>query len=233
MEDNSGNTSTSDWRTKAALNQVSDTVPNGIPVVKEQLWRPVRAPGEMHWERPPAPMSKWTQLLAMARPYTRIFIMASIYLAVVAAVSLIVARAISTPAKSTSAARIGHQQSRYGLVPYPITPHRPSAPRKRPAAEPGRSIFLPQPGLAAFTPSPASSQPGSSPPSVSPSPAPATSPPPTSPPPTSPPPTSAPPTSPPPTSPPPTSPAPTSAPPTSPAPTSAPPTSPAPTPTLT
>ena len=229
MEDNSGNTFTSDWRTRAALDQVSDTLPNEIPVVREQLWRPVRVPDETCWERQPAPMSNWTQVLAMARPYTRIFVMASIYLAVVAAVSLIVARAISTPAKSTSAAETGHQQSRNGLVPYRLTPPRPSAPRKPPAIQPGHSIFPPQPGLAVFTPSPASSQPGSSPPSLSPSPTPTTLPPPTSPPPTSPPPTSPPPTSPPPTSPPPTSPPPTSPPPTSPPPTSPPPTSPPPT----
>jgi hypothetical protein len=229
MEDNSGNTFTSDWQTRAALDQVSDTQPNGIPVVREQLWKPVRVPDETCWERQPAPMSNRTQVLAMVRPYTRIFVMASIYLAVVAAVSLIVARAISTPAKSTSAAEIGHQQSRNGLVPYRLTPPRPSAPRKSPAIQPGHSIFPPQPGLAVFTPSPASSQPGSSPPSLAPSPTPTTLPPPTSPPPTSPPPTSPPPTSPPPTSPPPTSPPPTSPPPTSPPPTSPPPTSPPPT----
>ena len=140
MEDNSGNTFTSDRRTRAALDQVSDRLPNEIPVVREQLWRPVRVPDETCWERQPAPMSNWTQVLTMARPYTRIFVMASIYLAVVAAVSLIVARAISTPAKSTSAAETGHQQSRNGLVPYRLTPSRPSAPRKSPAIRQGADL---------------------------------------------------------------------------------------------
>src|SRR5690349_15664953 len=234
MEDNSGNTFTSDRQAGAALDQVSDTLPNEIPVVREQLWRQVRAPDDTCWERQPAPMSNWTQVLAMARPYTRIFVMASIYLAVVAAVSLIVARAISTPAKSTSAAETGHQQSRNGLVPYRLSTHGPSAPRKPPAIQPGRSIFPPQPGLAVFTPSPASSQPGSSPPSLSPSPTPTTLPPPTSPPPTSPPPTSPPPTPPPPTSPPPTTPPPTTpapAPPPPPPPRPRPPPRPGPPPT--
>ena len=196
MEDKPRGTFTSDWQARAAVDQLSDTPPDGIPVVREQLWRPAHLPAETYWEPPPAPMGRWARVLAMARPYARVFILAAVYLAAVAAVSLIVTRVLSTPAKSTSAAGTGHQQTQNSPVPHRLAPHKLSAPRKPPAIQPGSSIFPPQPGLALFTPSPASSQPSSSPPSLSPSPAPTPAPPPTSPPPTSPPPTSPPPTSP-------------------------------------
>jgi hypothetical protein len=211
----------SEWQTKANLDQLGDTLPNGIPVVRDQLWRPVRVPAEMYWESPSAPRSRWAQALATVRSRARVFAIAAIYLGVVAAISLIVARDVHTPAKGTSAAGAWHQQEQSVLVPHRPTRHGPSAQHKPPAIQQGSPVF-PSPALSLLRPAPGSSQllPGpsaSSPPSLAPTPVPSpTSPLPSSPPPSSPPPSSPPPSSPPPSSPPASSPPPSSPPPSSP-----------------
>jgi hypothetical protein len=188
------------WQTRADSNRFSDAPTDEIPVVKDQLRKPVRAPAEAYWEPAPAPRGRWAQVLAKVRPFARLFVVVPIYLGLVLAASLIVARIAHTPIKGPSAAGTGHQQEQNGLVLHRPAQHQRQAARKPPAIRPGSTIFPPPPPLSLFTPSPAPSQPlpgrpTSSPPSPSP-----TSPPPT---PTSPPPT---PTSPPPT---PTSPPPT------------------------
>jgi hypothetical protein len=193
----------SEWQTRTSSDPFSDTTPNGILAVRDDLWSPVRAPAETY-RAPSAPTSRRAHLLAGIPPHARIFVMVAIYLSMVAAVSLIVARAVATPAKDNSAAGTGHQQALNGPGSYSSAPPKQPAPPKHPARHKRSAI---QPGPAPV-------------PSLAPSPAPTPAPSPTSRPPTSPPPTSPPPTSPPPTSPPPTSPPPTSPPPTSPPPTS-------------
>ena len=211
----------SEWQTKTNLDQLGGTPSNGIPVVRDQLWKPVRVPAEMYWESPSAPRSRWAQALATVRAHARVFAIVAIYLGAVAGISLIVARAVHTPAKGTSAAGAWHQQEQSVLVPHRPTRHGPSAPHKPPAIQPGSPVF-PSPGLSLLRPAPGSSQllPGpsaSAPASPAPTPAPSpTSPLPSSPPPSSPPPSSPPPSSPPPSSPPPSSPPPSSPPPSSP-----------------
>src|SRR6266516_967983 len=143
----------SEWQTKANLDQLGDTLPNGIPVVRDQLWRPVRVPAEMYWESPSAPRSRWAQALATVRSRARVFAIVAIYLGVVAAISLIVARDVHTPAKGTSAAGAWHQQEQSVLVPHRATRHGPSAPRKPPAIQPGSPVF-PSPGLTVIRPAP-------------------------------------------------------------------------------
>jgi hypothetical protein len=43
------------WQTRAEPNRFSDVPTDEISVVKDQLWKPVRAPAEIYWELAPAP----------------------------------------------------------------------------------------------------------------------------------------------------------------------------------
>ncbi len=230
--DGIGDTSMDEWQAGADLDQLTDTPPNGIPAVRDQLWTPIRVPAETHWEPPPPPRSRWAQLVDAVRLDAPVFAIIAFCLCGIVAISLFVIKGLPTSANGTTAvAGSGHQERQNPFVtggsaqPKRSAQHGRSAPRRQPAGQP---IFQPLPGLSLFTPTPVTGlpSPSSAPaPAPSPSPAPTPSPSPTSPPSTSPPPTSPPPTSPPPTSPPPTSPPPTSPPPTSPPPTSPPPTS--------
>src|SRR6266550_2351420 len=185
---NRGNTIMSEWQTRANLDQLDDTPPDGIPVVKDQLWVPVRVPADTYWESPPDPRSRWAQARATVRSHARVFVIVAIYLGAVAAISLIVGRAVHTPARGISAAGIWHQQEQGLLAPHPPTRHAPSAPHKSAAIRPDSPVF-PSPGPSLFRPIPGSSQPlpgpsASSLPLPAPTPAPsATSPLPSSPPP--------------------------------------------------
>ena len=55
MEDKPRGTFTSDWQARAAVDQLSDTPPDGIPVVREQLWRPAHLPADTYWEHSTSP----------------------------------------------------------------------------------------------------------------------------------------------------------------------------------
>jgi hypothetical protein len=206
----------SDWQTSASPDQLSDTAGGNPPVIRDELWSPVHAPADAYWESLSAPsgerprMSGWASMPAMARSYARLLLIVAMYLGTVVAISLIVTRALSTPAKNVSAARTGQQQEHNAVVSRPSAQDKRSAPGKPPARQLVSPAF-PSPGLSLFSPSPASTQPlpggsASTPASPSPSPAPTPAPSPTSAPPSSPPPSSPPPSSPPPSSPPPTGP---------------------------
>jgi hypothetical protein len=225
----SGDLIMSDWQTSASPDQLSDTPPEGIPVITDELWGPVHAPADRYWEYLSAPagerprMSEWARMPATARSYVRLLLIIAMYLGTVAAVSLIVTRAGSAPAKHVSAAGTAQQQEQNAVVSRPSAQDKRSAPGKPPARQLVSPVF-PSPGLSLFWPPPVSTQPlpggsASTPASPSSSPAPTPAPSPTSVPPSSPPPSSPPPSSPPPSSPPPSSPPPSSPPPSSPPPT--------------
>jgi hypothetical protein len=170
--------------TGADPNRLSDTPTDEIPVVRDQLWTPFRAPAMAYRERVPAPRSRWAEMLATVRRYARLPVLAAIYLGAVVALSLIVARVVHTPGKGPSAAGTRQEQEHNGLRPHPLAQHHRSGARKRPAIRPVGPSF-PSPALSPVRPSPVSSQPLPSPPASSsppPSPAPTSpSPAPTSP----------------------------------------------------
>jgi hypothetical protein len=203
----------SEWpTTRADSGQFSDTPTDEFPVVRDQLWTPFCASAMTYRERAPAPRSRWAQVLATVRRYARLPALVAIYLGVVVAASLLVARFVHTPVKGTSEAGTRHQQEQHYFVPHRSPQYQPSASRKPPAIRPVGTISPPS-ALSPVRPSPVSRHPLPRPP-ASKSPPPPPSPTPTTPAPT--------PTTPPPT---PTTPPPT---PTTPPPT---PTTPAPTPT--
>ena len=201
-----GDTSMDEWQAGAGLDQLSDTPPNGIPVVRDQLWTSIRVPAETHWEPPPPPRSRWAQLLDAVRLDAPVFAIIAFCLCGIVAISLFVIKGLPASANGTTAvAGSGHQERQNPFVPggsaqpKRSAQHGRSAPRRQPAGQP---VFRSLPGLSLFTPTPVAGlpSPSSAPaPAPSPSPAPTPSSSPTSPPPTSPPPTSPPPTSPPPT----------------------------------
>ena len=159
--------------TGADPNRLSDTPTDEIPVVRDQLWTPFRAPAMAYRERVPAPRSRWAEMLATVRRYARLPVLAAIYLGAVVALSLIVARVVHTPGKGPSAAGTRQEQEHNGLRPHPLAQHHRSGARKRPAIRPVGPSF-PSPALSPVRPSPVSSQPLPSPPaSSSPPPSPA------------------------------------------------------------
>jgi len=188
---------TSEWpTTRADSGQFSDTPTDEIPVVRDQLWTPFHASAMTCRERAPAPRSRWAQVRATVRRYARLPALVAIYLGVVVAASLLVARFGHTPVKGASEAGTRRQQEQHGFVPHRSPQHQRSASRKPPAIRPVGTIFPPPP-LSPVRPSPVSRQPRPRPPASN-SPPPPPSPTPTTPPPT---PTTPPPT---PTTPPPT-----------------------------
>ena len=126
-----------EWPTTGAdPNRLSDTPTDEIPVVRDQLWTPFRAPAMAYRERVPAPRSRWAEMLATVRRYARLPVLAAIYLGAVVALSLIVARVVHTPGKGPSAAGTRQEQEHNGLRPHPLAQHHRSGARKRPAIRP-------------------------------------------------------------------------------------------------
>lgn len=153
----------------------SDTPMDEIADVRDQLWTG-RAPAMAYRERAPAaPRSRRAQLWATVYRFARVPVLAAVYLGVVVALSLVVARVVHAPVKGPSAAPTGHDQQHHGFTPHRLAQHHRSAPHKPPSRPVG--TISPSPALSPVGPSPVSSQPppsqpapSSSPPSSSPTP---------------------------------------------------------------
>lgn len=143
---------------RADPSQFSDTPTDEIPVVRDQLWTPVRVPAMAYRERVPAPRSRRAEMLAAVRRYAQLPVLVAVYLGVVVAASLLVARMVHPPAKSPSAVSTRHEQEHNDLSPPRSAQHHRSGAPKRPATQPVGTTS-PPPALSPVGPSPASSQP--------------------------------------------------------------------------
>lgn len=147
---------------RADPDQFSDPSTDEIPVVRDQLWTPARAPALAYRERAPAPRSRRAEMLAAVRRYAQLPVLVAAYLGVVVAASLLVARLVHAPVKSPSAVSTRHEQQHNDLRPHRSAQHHRSGAHKRPVIRPAGT---PAPSPAG--PSPASSQPLPSPPASS------------------------------------------------------------------
>jgi hypothetical protein len=154
-----------EWPTTGAdPNPSGDAPTEDIPAVADQLWIPFRAPVMGYRVRAPAPRSRWAEMLATVRRYARLPVMVAIYLGVVVALSLVVARVVHTPVKGASAAGTTHEQELNGLRPHRSAQYHGPGAHKRLAIRPVGTAALPPPTLSPVSPSPVSSQPLPSPP---------------------------------------------------------------------